>query len=493
MDEKDNNPFSSSGSFTGGSGNAPGQDPKPAEGAPQQNYGQPQQQYGGEPYLRREIPPEYFEPPKAVRQYDDFMYQPIGFEELEKQQGDASGTEGAPRRTKGERAAVILFALLIAVSALLAIFGIARDVYNSGDAVRRIENAHQVVLYRHSKPAGANDMENFVDENGRYTIEGAAACVIDSVVEIYTYADISHNSFLGSGSGIIISEDGYIVTNAHVLQADGYHTVTTYAGNTYDAKVVGRDVKTDIAVIKINDSKFSNAKLKPAELGNSDETIVGEQVIAVGNPAGLSFSVTDGIVSHIGRKVRGDNDTGFKMECIQTNAQISPGNSGGALVNMYGQVIGITSSKLVSSTLEGLGFAITINEALPIINELIEKGYVDGRFRIGVSLLDMSTASRIAMIEQYLGYSLPEDFRGIYVAKIMDDSDIKNTELKEGDFITEVNGKAVSRYTDFYDVISSQYGAGDTVPATCAHVDKNGVISYYQIKFKLLEDTSGNF
>jgi serine protease Do len=293
---------------------------------------------------------------------------------------------------------------------------------------------------------------------------------------------------VGSGSGIVISKDGYIVTNAHVLQSDGYHTVITNGDKKYDAKIIGRDTKTDIAVIKVTADD-----LKPAELGNSDETIVGETVIAVGNPAGLSFTVTDGIVSHIGRKIRGKNNTGFEMECIQTNAEISPGNSGGALVNMYGQVIGITSSKLVSSTLEGLGFAISINEALPIIEELIDKGYIEGRFRIGVSLIDTSTESKRAAIKQELGYDIPKDFKGIYVGKISDDSDIKNTSMKVGDFFTEVNGKTVTTYSEFYDTISSQYTVGDKVPATCAHIDKNGEITYYHIEFGLIEDKSGDY
>lgn len=155
--------------------------------------------------------------------------------------------------------------------------------------------------------------------------------------------------------------------------------------------------------------KISGTGLSPATLGDSDEVLVGEQVIAVGNPAGLSNTVTDGIVSAVNREIRSDS-TGFEMKCIQTNADISPGNSGGALVNMYGQVIGITSSKYISSYYEGLGFAITINEAKPIIEELISNGYIGGRFRIGIVMIDMADPSKIATIREDLGYSLPEDF-----------------------------------------------------------------------------------
>lgn len=419
--------------------------------------------------------------------YDAFMYEPIGFEELERQGANEASAllNEKQHRSKGDKIAVVLFALLFLAAIVISIIGISRDVSNSEKAIDEIVNSRQIVFYRESKPDGANDISNFVDENGKYTIEGAAAHVRSSIVEIYTYGDAAHETLIGTGSGVVLTEDGYIVTNAHVLNSNGYHTVTTVDGETFDAKIVGRDAKTDIAVIKA-----SNAKLVPATLGDSDEAIVGEPVIAVGNPAGLSNTVTDGIISAINRKIRSDS-TGFEMDCIQTNADISPGNSGGALVNMYGQVIGITSSKYVSDSFEGLGFAISINEATPIIEELISNGYISGRFRIGISLL--ATDNARADIEAALGYELPEDFTGIYIVSISEDSDILNTDLEEGDFITEINGKSVKSYNEFYDTISSMYGAGDTVPATCAHVDEEGNIMYYNIEFKLLEDTSGDY
>jgi serine protease Do len=160
---------------------------------------------------------------------------------------------------------------------------------------------------------------------------------------------------------------------------------------------------------------------------------------------------------------------------------------------MYGQVIGITSSKYVSAEFEGLGFAITINEASPVIEQLIKNGYISGRFRIGIHLLDMENEAKIEKIEKAIGQKLPEDFKGIYIDAIDRDCDIANTDLKKGDFITAINGKSVSTYDELYDTISSQYGAGDTVPATCAHIGKDGEVSYYEIQFRLMEDTSGNY
>ncbi|MBQ6180797.1 MAG: trypsin-like peptidase domain-containing protein [Ruminococcus sp.] len=460
-------------------------------------YGQPQRPYGyGN--MMPPPPPQYGGPQQyggynnqPPRRYDDFMYEPIGFEELERSRMQQAAETEKKKRSRGESAAIILFLILILGSLALAVFGIVHDILNSKDAIDKLVDAKQIVLYRESKPEGANDPENFKDENGKYTTEGIAELVRPSIVEIYTYENaISARNAdeLGTGSGIVLSKDGYIVTNAHVLREDGYHTVNTLDGNVYPAKIIGRDIKTDIAVIKVD-----GVELQPATLGDSDETIVGEQVIAIGNPANLSSTVTDGIVSAVNRKIRSGDGTGFEMDCIQTNADISPGNSGGALVNMYGQVIGITSSKYVNSSFEGLGFAITINEAVPIMEQLIHDGYVSGRFRIGITLIDMSSQTKIDAIEEELKFELPEDFSGIYIDSISDDADIKNTALKEGDFITEVNGKAVRTYNEFYDTISSQYGAGDTVPATCAHVDKDGKISYYDIKFKLMEDTSGNY
>lgn len=391
------------------------------------------------------------------------------------------------KNTSGEKFIIFLFIMIILLATGLSVYGIASDILNSQEAIEKIKNQSHVVMYRENKPDGADDLSNFVDENGKYTIEGAAAAVKDSIVEIYTYTDKTQTRLSGTGSGVVISEDGYIVTNAHVLDAKGFHVIHTTDDKVYDAQIVGRDAKTDIAIIKVN-----NANLIPAVLGNSDESIVGEQVIAVGNPAGLSNTVTDGIISAVNRKIRSDS-TGFEMNCIQTNADISPGNSGGALVNMYGQVIGITSSKYVSSSYEGLGFAITINDALPIIEQLIDTGFVGGRFRIGIQLVDMASEEKIRLIESELGFELPEGFEGVYIESVSEDCDIANTDLKAGDFITEIDGKPIKTYDELYDNISSKYGAGDKVPARCASVEKNGKVTYYDIEFKLMEDTSGDY
>ncbi len=431
--------------------------------------------------------------PSPAPEYDDFMFQPIGFENYEKEKArnekEKEKRRAKSERSKNEHTIIVLLALVFTATVALGAFAIVKDVSDSGKYLKNFEgkDGENVVIYEQPKP-DSGDLQEYQDENGRYTTEGVAAKVRPSIVEIYAYEDSSHTNLVGTGSGVIISEDGYIVTNSHVLQDDGYHVVYTSDDASYNAKVVGHDAKTDIAIIRIMADG-----LTPAVFGDSDEVVVGEQVMAIGNPAGLSGSVTDGIVSAVNRKIKSDS-TGFEMNCIQTNADISPGNSGGALVNMYGQVVGITSSKYVSSSYEGLGFAITINEAKPIIDELISQGYVSDRFRIGIELIDMDNELKIATIEEEIGFSLPDDFKGIYISSISPDCDISNTELRPGDFIVAINGKTVSTYDELYDTLSFQYSAGDTVPATCARFPSGGGNpDYFKIKFKLMEDTSGDF
>lgn len=423
--------------------------------------------------------------------YDSFMYEPIGFQQNSYiNNAEIQAIEEAKARKqhiRHERMMIVMFFILIFITIALGIYGITADIVNSGNSLSAFSNSKNVIIYQNSKPDGSNELKNFVDENGRYTTEGAAASVRDSIVEIYTYSDTFHKELLGTGSGVVLTEDGYIVTNAHVLDANGYHDVHTADDKIYSAKVIGRDSKTDIAVLKV-----SADDLSPAILGDSDEVMVGEQVIAVGNPAGLSNTVTDGIVSAVNRKVKSDS-TGFEMNCIQTNADISPGNSGGALVNMYGQVIGITSSKYANTLYEGLGFAITINDAKPIIEELINNGFIGGRFRIGITLISMDNPASIYAIEEELGFELPDDFSGVYINDIAEDCDIANTELKKGDFIIEINKIPIRSYDELYNAITASYGAGDKVPAKCASVSEDGTVTTYDIEFMLMEDTSGDY
>lgn len=426
-------------------------------------------------------------PPK----YDPFMYQPLGFESFfamnEAQKRAEAEILEKERHIRREKTIVVLFFVLVFVASAIGITGIVYDILMGGKRLNSVNVPSQVVIYQNTKPEGADKLSEELDEYGRYSTEGAAAAVRESIVEIYTYGDSFAKELKGTGSGVILNTDGYIVTNAHVLLADGFHEVHTADERIFSAKIVGRDSKTDIAVLKITASN-----LVPAILGDSDEVVVGEQVIAIGNPAGLTGTVTNGIVSAVNRDIRSDS-TGFKMNCIQTNAAISPGNSGGALVNMYGQVIGITSSKYISSYYEGLGFAITINEAKPVIEELINNGFIGGRFRIGITLLDMSNDANIEEIEKRIGMEIPEGLEGVYIEEINADCDIANTELVPGDFITKIDSIPVKTYDELYNAISASYSAGDYVPAVCARIDEDGEFTEYIIQFQLMEDTSGDY
>ncbi|MBR4079113.1 MAG: trypsin-like peptidase domain-containing protein [Christensenellaceae bacterium] len=231
----------------------------------------------------------------------------------------------------------------------------------------------------------------------------------------------------GEGSGIILTEDGYISTNAHVVSGADLIKVVLSDDTLYEAKLIGIDMDTDLAVIKIDAQG-----LTPAELGNSDELNVGQYVMAIGNPGGLEFSstVTLGIVSAVNRPLQLE-ENGYSMNTIQTDAAINPGNSGGALVNMNGQVIGINSAKYAATGYEGLGFAISINEALPIIKDLMDYGKVMGRSMLGVSgiMLDDLTAEHYDLVEGFYIYELENPDAGT---------------LRAGDIITKINDTKVT-------------------------------------------------
>lgn len=219
------------------------------------------------------------------------------------------------------------------------------------------------------------------------TLQEIADKVIPSIVCIQTYT-LRSMQVAGEGSGIIMTKDGYIITNAHVIDGANSIKVALYDGTTYEAKVIGIDSLTDLALIKVE-----TENLIPAEFGNSDDLKVADQVMAIGNPGGIKFSstVTIGYVSALNRPVE---SSGYIMNSIQTDTAINPGNSGGALVNTFGQIVGINSSKIVATGYEGLGFAIPITTAQPIISSLKQYGYVKDRAIIGITyqFVDNTTA-----------------------------------------------------------------------------------------------------
>lgn len=250
----------------------------------------------------------------------------------------------------------------------------------------------------------------------------------------------------GSGSGIIISEDGYIITNSHVIEGATSVDVVLNSGEEYPATVIGQDVKTDLAVLKI-DAKG----LPAAELGKSSDLRVGELAVAIGNPLGLEFqgSVTAGVISALNRTM---DVEGRQYTLVQTDAAINPGNSGGPLVNQYGQVIGINTVKISTSDTEGMGFAIPIDVAAPIIDELISNGYVSGRPLIGLGVREITS-------EMSTYYNMPV---GLYVVSVSPGSGAEKAGILPGDIVVKADGKAVTTMDELNDVRDT-HKAGQTL------------------------------
>lgn len=263
----------------------------------------------------------------------------------------------------------------------------------------------------------------------------------------YYYTSDPNNSELveqGSGSGIIISEDGYIVTNQHVIDGATELSVILNTGDEFVATLVGSDSKSDLAVLKID-----KTGLPAATLGDSEQVKVGELAVAIGNPLGqeLAGTVTSGVISAVNRTMTVDNK---KYNLIQTDAAINPGNSGGALVNQYGEVIGINTIKLSSESVEGIGFAIAISEAKPIVDDLINNGYVSGRPLVGIT----AKATR----------------NGLSVESVSEGSGAANAGMQAGDLIVKADGKVVNQVDTLNDIRDTKK-PGDTLTLT---VIRNG-------------------
>ncbi len=318
----------------------------------------------------------------------------------------------------------------------------------------------------------------YMNEDGTYTAAGVAKSALPSVVQIKVYSS-SPIIPTSQGSGIIISSDGYIVTNAHVVSgADFGISVQLYDKTEYSAKLVGKDDPSDIAVIKIGAKDLS-----PAQFADSDLCELGDEVVTIGSPAGYENSVTKGIISGLDRRIKAENSAS-PMQCIQIDAAINPGNSGGPLFNMFGQVIGITSSKLVASDYDNIGFAITVNAAKPIIETLMADGYTPDKPRVGITyyVIDKLTAET---------NGIPA---GIYVVEIDPECNVSKTKLRAGDIITEMNGQSVSEKDSVNDILD-EFKAGDKITCRVFRpkseedlTEENG--SYFDIKFKLNSDKS---
>jgi len=289
----------------------------------------------------------------------------------------------------------------------------------------------------------------------------------DSVVEISTESVVT-GSFAqqyvqqGAGSGVIISQDGYILTNNHVINGANSVKVRLRDGTEYDATIIGSDSDNDIALLKV-----SATGLSPATFGDSNSLAVGDYVVAIGNPLGeLGGTVTDGIISALARKVTIE-DT--QMTLLQTNAQVNPGNSGGGLFNANGELVGIVNAKQSATEVEGIAFAIPINNVLDILSDLKEYGYVTGKVDLGIDFTDI-TSDETAF---YYGVNQT----GCYVLSVDSGSNAEKAGVTRGDLVTKVNDTDVSSSSDITAALEKAE-VGDTVTFTVSRRGTSKTISF---------------
>ncbi len=339
-----------------------------------------------------------------------------------------------PKHSKALKIFAITTAVVVFIGIIgVTIFGTSRLIQEMRKRINNTGTGNSSNITDQS--SNVSNVPPIANEGDVLTVPQIYAKVSPSVVSI-----IVGNS--GLGSGMIISADGYVLTNAHVVSNSQSLKVVTTTNKEYDAVIKGIDSRTDLAILKIEASG-----LPAVELGDSSKILVGEDVVAIGSPYDieLATTITNGIVSAYRKNIAiGD----YITDLIQTNTDINPGNSGGPLVNSYGQVIGITSSKIMGET-QGLGFAIPINITKPIIESLINDGYVKGRPMLGISGEFYTTRNG-------------EPFGYIFVTYVNPDSDVANKGLEKGDLIISINDKEIESFQQFT-AEKEKFKVGDSI------------------------------
>ena len=353
---------------------------------------------------------------------------------------------GASAPAGGKKKTTVLVAVGLVLALLMGLLGsaIGNSLFGKGSTT----------IYEGQRESSVIDVAK-VDTGKLMTPAEVYAANVNSTVGITTSVTTNFWGFqttsAASGSGFILTGDGYVLTNYHVIESSNSISVTLYDGKSYDAVLIGYDESSDIAVLKIDAEG-----LTPVVLGDSDNLNVGDSVVAIGNPLGeLTFSLTSGAVSALNREITLSNSV--TMNLIQTDCAINSGNSGGALFNLYGEVIGITNAKYsgtgTGASIDNIGFAIPINHVRGIVESIIENGYVAKPY-IGVSVTDVS--------EETMGYGLPA---GAAVRDVSEDSPAEKAGLQVNDIITAVNGKEISGRTGLSEAVSAA-SVGDTLTLT---------------------------
>ena len=353
---------------------------------------------------------------------------------------------GASAPAGGKKKTTVLVAVGLVLALLMGLLGsaIGNSLFGKGSTT----------IYEGQRESSVIDVSK-IDTGKLMTPAEVYAANVNSTVGITTSVTTNFWGFqttsAASGSGFILTGDGYVLTNYHVIESSNSISVTLYDGKSYDAVLIGYDESSDIAVLKIDAEG-----LTPVVLGDSDNLNVGDSVVAIGNPLGeLTFSLTSGTVSALNREITLSNSV--TMNLIQTDCAINSGNSGGALFNLYGEVIGITNAKYSGSgsgaSIDNIGFAIPINHVRGIVESIIENGYVAKPY-IGVNVSDVS--------EETMGYGLPA---GAAVRAVSEDSPAEKAGLQVNDIITAVNGKEISGRTGLSEAVSAA-SVGDTLTLT---------------------------
>lgn len=449
------------------------QTPPPRQDAPQAPYGQPP--YGGEypsyppypaypsypagqPWGNRPQAPEqqggWPPPPPPEYRWDYGFYGPGGPPKGSKRGGKAFGALFI------SIGAVLLIALISAVITVSGKYGLptapSQSSSSAGESPSEPEESvpgredGSSSLPQKEKPSAEPEASYggiAIEESRREPISAKEIYkqVVESVVGVNTTVKSGENTALSEGSGIVLTKDGLILTNAHVLNysRDNDVSVVLHDGTEYAASVIGFDKYSDLAVLRI-----SASGLDPAEFGDVSQLEVGDEVFAIGNPGGMSYasSLTGGYISALNRSLKNS-----AMTFIQTDAAINPGNSGGALVNDCGQVVGINSNKIVSTSYEGMGFAIPVSQVKDIIDNLVTQGYVEGRGRLGVTVLS--------------------DGAGLKIQSIEEGSDLYG-KAEKGDYILAADGVELTSMDDLYLVLAG-HSAGDSVKLKIFDVSEN--------------------
>lgn len=378
-------------------------------------------------------------------------------------------------------AVILMFMVIVVISAAISVRdgshksnaeqefspAIIKELPSSNSAEHvtvNIPTAHKPVL----------EEEMYRDkETGLLTTVGVAKTILPSQVKINAFGEVPYMP-ASSGSGIILTTDGYILTNAHVIDEANRLAVELYDGSEEKASVVGFDKKSDLAVIKID-----RYDLTPAEIGTSSDLVIGEEVALAGAGGGFANTVTYGYVTGLDREIDTDYINSATIRCIQTDVALNPGNSGGALVNMYGQVVGVAVALMNHEKYENIGFSIAIDDAVPIAEELMANGYVSARARVGVTFVS-------------IGDDFAQSYKveaGLCVMEIDPTCDVANAGLEPYDIITHIDGTRVYGTEEILEALAGKI-PGDEVTLTVFRKEITGDPTTFDVSIKLAPDTS---